>query len=177
MPQKKARIEAIAAAKAAGQFFHAMGGSHLNSDDYFKSRVLLQRKERIKDLEKDKEDVDNRNNVQCQKDTLLRTKGNDLTRKTATSFNVAEIKVPVRWKLNKVTPGNKQALIDMYSELPNPPKIIPWSDEKEQEVQDFHNTGIDMKETTVEISTKKMANSVCNNVNILNTPEKAKTLA
>ena len=37
VPQTKALIEAIAAAKAAGQFFNATGGSHLNSDDYFKS--------------------------------------------------------------------------------------------------------------------------------------------
>ena len=54
MPHKKARIEAIAAAKAAGQLFHATGGSHLNSDEYFKSRVLLQHKERTKELEKEK---------------------------------------------------------------------------------------------------------------------------
>ena len=92
--------------------------------------MLLQHKEQIKELEKEKEDVVNRNNVQCKKGTLLRTKGNDLTQETATSFNVAEIKVLVRWKLNKVPPGNKQALIDMYLELPNPPNIIPWSDEK-----------------------------------------------
>ena len=89
MNQTKARIEAIAAAKSAGRFFHATGGSHLNSYDYFKSRVLLQRKEQIKKLEKEKEDVVNRNNVQCQKYTLLRTKVNYLTRDTATSFNVA----------------------------------------------------------------------------------------
>ena len=114
VPQTKARIESIAAAKAAGQFFHATGGSHLNSDDYFKSWVLLQRKDKIKELEKEKEDAVNRTNVQCQKDTLLLTKVNDLTRETATSFNVAEIKLLVRWKLNEVPPGNKQALIDMY---------------------------------------------------------------
>ena len=59
MPQTKVHIEAIAAAKAAGQFFHATGGSHLNYDDYFKSRVLIQRKEQIKELEKEKEDVFN----------------------------------------------------------------------------------------------------------------------
>ena len=69
-------------------------------------------------------------NLQCQKDTLLRTKGNDLNQETATSLNVAEIKVSVRWKLNKVPPGSKQALIVMYLELPNPPEIIPWSYEK-----------------------------------------------
>ena len=84
----------------------------------------------------------------------MRTKGNDLTRETATSFNVAEIKILVRWKINKAPPGNKQALIDTYLELPNPPEIIPWSDEKEQEVQDLYNTGIDMKETVVAIPTK-----------------------
>ena len=82
----------------------------------------------------------------------------------------------MRRKLNKVPPGNKQALIDMYLELPNPPEIIPWSDEREQEVQDLYNTGIDMKETAVAISTKQMVNSVCNNVNLLNTPEKQRLL-
>ena len=114
VPQTKVRIEAVDAAKYAGQFFHAMGGSHLNSDDYFKSRVFLQRKERIKELMKDKEDVVNRTNAKCQKDKLLRTKGSDLIRETATSFNVAEIKLLVRWKLNDVPPGNTQELIDMY---------------------------------------------------------------
>ena len=92
--------------------------------------MLLQPKERIKELEKDKEDVVNRTNVQYQKYALLPRKDNDLTRGTATSFNVAEIKLLVRWKLNKVPPGNKQALIDIYLELPNRPKIILWSDEK-----------------------------------------------
>ena len=79
MPQKKARIEAIAADKATGQLFHATGGSHINSDDYFKSRVSLKCKERIKELEKEKEGVVNRTNIQCQKDTFLRLKGIDLT--------------------------------------------------------------------------------------------------
>ena len=65
----------------------------------------------------------------------------------------------------------------MYLEQPNPPKIIPWSDEKEQEVQDLHNTGIGMKETVVAILTKQMVNGVCNNVNFLNTPKNSKTLA
>ena len=154
VPRKKACIEAIAADKAAGQFFHAMGVSYLNSGDYFKSQVLLQRKDLIKELEKEKEVLVNRNNIQFQKYTLLRTKVNDLTRDTATSFNVVEIKVLVSCKLNKVPPGNKQALIDIYLELPNPPEIFQCSDEKEQQVQDLHNTGIDMKETAVAISIK-----------------------
>ena len=48
--QKKACIEAIAVAKSTGRSFHATGGSYINSDDYFKSRVLLQRKDQIKEL-------------------------------------------------------------------------------------------------------------------------------
>ena len=96
MPQIKACIEAIAVSKDVGQLFYSTGGSHLNSDDHFKSRVLLQRKDLIKELEKDKEDAFNRNNVQCKKDTLLSTKGNYLTRETETSFNVVEIEVLVR---------------------------------------------------------------------------------
>ena len=37
VPHTKARIEAISTDKSARKFFHAMGGSYLNSDDYFKS--------------------------------------------------------------------------------------------------------------------------------------------
>ena len=113
MPQKKARIESIATDKSVGRFFYATGGSHLNYDYYFKSPVLIQSKDQIKELDKEKEYVVNRTNAQCQKDTIFRIKGNDLTQETAISFNVTEIKVLVRWKLNKLPPGNKQSLIDM----------------------------------------------------------------
>ena len=73
-------------------------------------------------------------------------------------------------------PGNEKALIDLYLELPNPLEIIPWSDEKEKEVQDLQNTGIDTEETAVAISAKQMAKIVCNDVNFLNNPEKQRLL-
>ena len=110
MTQTKAPIEAIALSKASGQLYHSTGDSNLNSDDYFKIWLLLQHKQRIKELEKEKEDVFNRTNVQCQIYTLLCKKSNDVTQE----ISFAEIKVLVRWKLNKVPPGDKQALIDMY---------------------------------------------------------------
>ena len=87
--------------------------------------MLLQRIDKIKEQEKEKEDVFKRTNIQCQKDTLLHTKVNNLTQETATSFNVAEIKLLVRWELSKVTPGNEQALIGMYLEMKNPTELIP----------------------------------------------------
>jgi len=47
VPQSKERITAIRNAKASGQLFHATGGRHLNSDDFFQARaqVILNSKE------------------------------------------------------------------------------------------------------------------------------------
>ena len=48
------QVMAIADIKAAGQIFHTTGGPHLNSNDFFKSRDLLDRRLRIKDLQDEK---------------------------------------------------------------------------------------------------------------------------
>ena len=74
--------------------------------------------------------------------------------------------------MNKVSPGNKYALINTYLQLPSPAVVIPWSEIKKQKLQDFHKNDIDMKETAVAILTKQIASRVYNNVKLLNTPEK-----
>jgi len=51
IPQTLDYIQAIVGTKGSGVIFHATGGKHLNSDDYFKSRALIRRRIRIKELE------------------------------------------------------------------------------------------------------------------------------
>ena len=92
--------------------------------------------------------------AQSQQDSLLYTKGKDLTLENASDVIVAQIKVFLKWKLNKVPPGNRQALIQMYLDAPSPPEVIPWSNEKELELRELHSTEINMKETVVAVSTK-----------------------
>jgi hypothetical protein len=50
-PQSNAaRVLAIKAAKTAEQMFHATGGRHLNSDEFFKARALTEREASTKEL-------------------------------------------------------------------------------------------------------------------------------
>jgi hypothetical protein len=50
----KERVLAIKAAKTAGQLFHATGGNHLNSDDFFRAKALAERDQAIKEMEQRK---------------------------------------------------------------------------------------------------------------------------
>ena len=55
-PHSQERIELLAAANTHGAKFTATGGSHLTTDDFFKSIEIPKRKKEIKELEKEKED-------------------------------------------------------------------------------------------------------------------------
>ena len=72
--------------------------------------------------------------------------------------------------------GNKNALLQRYFQTPNPPEISPWNELKEQELVRLRDNDIGMKDTAVAVSTKQMANAVCNNVNLLSTPEKTRLI-
>ena len=48
------RVLAIKKAKTAGQMFYATGGSHVNSDSFFRARALASRSHEIKELEEKK---------------------------------------------------------------------------------------------------------------------------
>ena len=50
--QTKEHLDALIEAKGAGGVFHATGGEHMNSNDYFKSRTLIKTCKQITDMEK-----------------------------------------------------------------------------------------------------------------------------
>jgi len=98
-PQTFERVKAIADAKAVNQMFHAAGGKHLNSDDFFKSRALLERILRIKELQDEKNAIDERIIIRNEKDIILRRIGKELTEETKKDFEVTDIKILLKWKL------------------------------------------------------------------------------
>ena len=87
------RIQAIVDAKGVDGMFHATGGEHLNSDDYFKSRALIKRRIRIKELEKEKEEIEERLNRANERDLLIHENFKNLTQETKKYFKLLEIKV------------------------------------------------------------------------------------
>ena len=67
-------------------------------------------------------------------------------------------------------------MLQQYFETPNPQEISPWNEVKEQELVMLRDNCIKMKDITIAVSTKQMANAVCNNVNLLSTPEKTRLI-
>ena len=173
-PQTKERLDAIIEAKGAGGMFHATGGEHLNSDDYFKSRTLIKRRIQIADMEKLKKEIEDQVHAANGRDLLLTTKGTDLTEETKKSFTVPEIKVLIKAKVSKVPQGNKPELVTLYCSLPEPEDIVPWSEEQENELLTLKQETIDLKDTALAVSTNQMARGITNNIALLNTPEKEK---
>ena len=173
-PQTKERLDALIEAKGAGGMFHATGGQHLNSDDYFKSRTLIKRRIEIVDMEKMKKEIEDQVRVVNEKDLLLTSKSADLTQGTKSSFTIAEIKVLIKWKVRKVPPGNKQSLVDIYCNSPDPEEVVPWSEEQENALATMKQETIEMKDTALAVSTNQMARGITNNFALLNTPEKEK---
>ena len=56
-PQFQEHIEAIAKAKGARQLFHSTGGEHISSNDLFKRRALIEKRDQIKKMEEEKSQV------------------------------------------------------------------------------------------------------------------------
>ena len=174
-PQTQERIEAIAKAKGAGQLFHVTGGEHISSNDFFKSRALTEKKEQVEKMEQEKSQFEASKQIENDKVSLIQRKG-EITEANKQSFLVAEIKILLKWKQCKNLIGNKNALLQRYFETPNPQEISQWNEVKEQELVRLRDNGIVMKDTALAVSTKQMANAVCNNVNLLSTPEKTRLI-
>ena len=152
--------------------FHATGGEHLNSDDYFKSRALIKRRICIKELEKEKEEIEERMNRANERDLLIQEKGKNLTQETKKDFKLPEIKILLKWKVSKIPPGNKAALIQLYFDTPDPEEIMAWSKMQENKLLTVKQDHIDMKDTALAVSANQMDRGVSNNIKLLNTPEK-----
>ena len=174
-PQSAARIQAIASAKAAGQMFHATGGEHLNSDDYFKSRALIERTSTIKQIETDKQLRLEHAALLEEKNKLIAEKGCDLTVATAPSFITTEIKTLLKWKIGKKPNSAKATLVQMYVDAPNP-SIVPWTNLEDDALNALKNAEIELKYTALAVSTNQMENGIKNKVSLLKAPERRNLL-
>jgi len=91
--------------------FHVTGGQHLNSDDFFKIRALLERRLRIKELQDEKKAIAERISIRNEENIILRRIGKKLTEETKKDFKVTDIKVLLKWKLEKKPIGHIKSLL------------------------------------------------------------------
>jgi len=155
-------IEAIQKAKGAGQLFHTIGGTHLNSNEFFQARALETRLEDAQKMEDNKKNCSETIAVEAYARDILSSKG-QLTLENEKSFNLKELKVLLKWKglktqKNKTT---KKHIVDLCLAKPPPPPIVPWSDAEETRLQELKDVAVPMEQTALGVATKQMvANSI-----------------
>ena len=67
----------------------------------------MDRRLHIKELQDEKSAIAERISIKNEKDIILRRIGKELTKETKKDFKVTDIKVLLKWKLEKNTTGNK----------------------------------------------------------------------
>jgi len=131
---------------------------------------------RIKDLQDEKSVIAERIIIRNEKDVVVCRIGKELTEETKKDFKVTDIKVLLKWKLEKNTTENRQYLLTQYFDAPDPSHVFPWYNVQEIKLLRLNEENISMRETAVAVSMNQMAQGVINHVDLLNLPERDKLL-
>jgi len=125
--------------------FHATEGQHLNLDDFFKSRALLDRRLCIKELHDENNAIDERISIRNEKDSILCRIEKELTEETKKDVKVTDIKVLLKWKLEKNPTRNRQSLLTQYFDVHDPSHVLPWSNVQESKILRLNEENISMR--------------------------------
>ena len=167
-PHSKECIDAIKKAKTAGQMFFATGGRHINTNEFFQSKTLLERHVAIKAMEDAKKARAKYCKEQLEAVQMLKSKG-ELTHLTEKNFTLPEIKTLLKWKKVKPASSKKRDLVDAYIETPKPKIQKIWCRSEEAELQALKSTEVPLIDTALGIATTQMARAVTNNLAQLDT--------
>jgi len=171
LPQTKERIKAIRNAKASGQLFHATGGQHLNSDDFFQARALIEREESVSKFEKKKKNMLLLLDLDKEARSLLARKGPfTLETSQGRAYSKADIKLLCKWKkakmgkINGKVPDKKSDLAELYFNTPDPPAPEPWTEDDEELLQSLKEEEVPLESTQLGVAARQMAVATANNM-------------
>ena len=176
LPQTAARVRMIKKAKTAGQMFYATGGNHLNSDEFFQARALVEREEAVVRLEKEKKTRLHLLKEHQKARELLATKGllTEENAKTRLYDSKEDLKLLCSWKKAKLTKGDdrkkkdkKEDYVALYFSLPEPPDSALWSLDDEAELEDMKKEDVPLKDTHLGVAARQMAVATANNMSKL----------
>ena len=172
-PHSKERIQAIKKAKAAGQMYFAIGGRHLNSQEFFQAKALEQREEALRKMEEKKKQRAKYCKDQLEAVMLLKKKG-ELTHDTVKNFTLPEIKTLLKWKKAPKPPSSKKAdLVQTYIDAPKPKIQKVWCRSEEAELQALKSEKVEMKDTALGMAVTQMAPAVTHNLATLDPETRA----
>jgi hypothetical protein len=163
MPNTLERQQAMKKASSAGQTFHATGGGHLNSDDFFKAAELKARENKVKAMEEIKKERAKYCNNQWAAIRLIKAKG-ELTLETEKRFTLLEIKAMLKWKKIKPTGTKKRDLVEAYMGAPKPKIQTIWSRSEEAALEALKVTDFTLQSTALGDAVKRMAKNLQNSL-------------
>jgi hypothetical protein len=150
VPHSQDRILALAEATTHGGKFIATGGSHLMTDDFFKSAEVQNLKTKIATMEKDKVQRLSQGNVEdAAKAILVDITEADFSRLTSTQLDTM-----LKWhNVQKDQNNKKEAKLirwrRIWEEKVEPPTFVRWTLEDESKLTALKKMEIDMSETAV----------------------------
>jgi hypothetical protein len=161
-PNTQERRDALKKASTAGQTFHATGGGHLNSDDFFLAAAAKARDHEVKAMEEIKKNRKRYCDDQWAALRLIKAKG-ELTFETASRFSLAETKTMAKWKKIKPTGTKKSDLVEAYTNAPKP-KIKPvWQPSEQAKLDALKDpSNITLQSTALGVAMKKMVRTLQN---------------
>jgi hypothetical protein len=158
-PVSDDRVQAIKAAKTAGQLYYATGGRHLNCDEFFKANGLQKRDVALKTMETRKKNLEKAAALEDTVQIILATKGN-VVPENEKNFTVPELKSLLKWKNVQPASNKKADLIAAYYNNPSPPNVERWTDHDEAQLVDLRSKEIHLKDTALAVSATQMARAV-----------------
>jgi hypothetical protein len=162
-PNTLARQVAMKKASSAGATFHATGGGHLNSDDYFKAAELKARENQVKAMEEIKKEREKYCKDQWAALRLIKAKG-ELTWDTVSRFTIFEIKILLKWKKVKATGTKKRDLVEAYTEAPKPIIQPMWKPSEQAKLDALKDTNVSLESTALGAAAKKMVKNLQNSM-------------
>ena len=175
-PHSKECLEAIQAAKTAGQLFHVTGGTMLSSEDMFRARALDSNKKEIEILQAKLKLDKKQTKSRVDAFHILQKKG-DLNVATQNKFTLPEIKTLLQWKLGKTT-GKKADLIQRYiSTAAPPPRTNTFTAEDGNRLGYLLKGQVAMRDTALGAAAKQNVRAVINHLDEIGDAEKEQLLA
>ena len=164
----KERVKLLQSAKTAGQIFHATGGTHINSDDFFRSRAMKDREAEIKKLEALKKSIQTETKQSDAYIKIIREKGIP-NRQNVKEFSKDELMTLVRSRCGGKIPKdakNKPTLLEAFLNAPRFEHKI-WFARQEKELQRLKDELVTLQETELAVQAKQNARAVHNNLALL----------
>jgi hypothetical protein len=132
----------------------ATGGSHLMTEDFFKSVKVPRRENKIKAMEMNKSERIKGEQLRQDAEAILVAKSDALTNMQYNVMNTTELETLLKWhNVPKATKEKKASMVARWAMIwegrLKPPFFEAWTDVDEAKLEELKAMGIDMSQTAV----------------------------